>query len=668
MDKVTSTNVVDDFYLAINQKWLTENPIPDDYSAWGSFNVLSNETLIKLRDILDNDNLFNHDNWVDWSKVKLLWELGNDHIQLNQENIKDILEKHVNEILNINSTTELVNYMFDTNVCSCPFGLDVSSDMEDSKSNVIYLDASGLGLPDKDMYLLESMESKRNAYKNYLTKIASYIQTNMSFDSDNQIDTSSIYNLEYILASYRLSKTERRDPTNIYHQYTIEQLSKLVPTFNIELQFKKLNLDVNKIKYVIVTEPKYFEKLNELLNTNIQVWKEYLLIKLFKMAGTYTNDVLNQIIFDFYGKSLSGQQEQKPRWKRVLGTVDAYVGEILGRKYVSKYFSEDSKQLVLNMINQMKAKLAERINKLSWMSKETQIKALEKLNKITSKIGYPDKWENFDELVFISEHLTPSTKSDNNTTEQTNDIKDKLPKLRYFDCIVKCNQWATNKNLRKYDKPVDNTEWGMTPHTINAYYNPSLNEIVFPAGILQEPFFSPSSSLASNFGGIGAVICHEITHGFDDEGCKFDSEGNLNNWWTDDDKSLFDEASKKLEEQFNCYQVEGMNINGKLTLGENIADLGGVSITLDCLKEYLTTHPELDYDQELKNFFTQWAVIWRTNIRPDEAKQRVVTDPHSPGSLRVNGILKNIPEFYQIYNITDANQMYLEPEKRCTIW
>ncbi len=640
-----SVNFTEDFYLAVNQEWLTNNPIPDDYSSWGSFNVLSNNTLEKLRDILENTDKNDDAKLDDWSKVKLLWDLGNDEKTLNEQNIRDVLGKYVNEILAIKSTNELVNYMFDTNVCSCPFNLEVSSDMENSNNNVIYLDCSGLGLPDKDMYLIESMESKRTEYKKYLNNVAKYIGKYFETESLESIDTDSIYDLEYILASHRLSRTERREPTNIYHQYTMEQLSELIKTFDIHNQFKKLNLDVDKIKYVIVTEPKYFEKLNELLitNTNINVWKEYLLVKLFKLAGSYTNDELNQINFDFYGKALSGQQEQKPRWKRVLGTVDSYVGEILGKKYIGKYFSEDSKQLVLDMINQMKTKLANRINSLDWMSGETKVKALEKLNKINSKIGYPDQWKNFDNLVFDNE-------------------------LKYFDCVVECNKWATNKNLQKYDKPVDKTEWHMTPHTINAYYDPGVNEIVFPAGILQEPFFNPTNSLASNFGGIGAVICHEITHGFDDQGCQFDSDGNLNNWWTEQDKKLFNEVSKKLEEQFNSYVVEGMNVNGKLTLGENIADLGGVSITLDCLNDYLTTHPELDYQQELKNFFTQWAVIWRTNIRPDEAKQRVVTDPHSPGSLRVNGILKNIPEFYQLYNITSSDKMYLEPEKRCGIW
>jgi putative endopeptidase len=291
----------------------------------------------------------------------------------------------------------------------------------------------------------------------------------------------------------------------------------------------------------------------------------------------------------------------------------------------------------------MKTKLAERINNLTWMTDKTKIKALSKLNKINTKIGYPDKWEDFRDLVL--------------------NIDD-----TYFELIVKCNQWLTNKNLQKYNKPVDKNEWHMTPHTINAYYDPTKNEIVFPAAILQEPFFNPNNSLASNYGGIGAVICHEITHGFDDQGCQFDEDGNLNNWWTEEDKISFDKASKKLEEQFNQYIIEEMNINGKLTLGENIADLGGVTITLDCLKDYLKNNNSVDYKTELKNFFIQWAIIWRNNIRPDESKQRILTDPHSPGCLRVNGILKNISDFYDIFDINNTDEMFLDITKRCLIW
>jgi len=418
-----------------------------------------------------------------------------------------------------------------------------------------------------------------------------------------------------------------------------------MPCINWSQYLTYLNIDVTQIKYLVVSEPEYFKKLNTLFEKeiNLDIWKEYLLIQLFKFASSYTNNILNQINFDFYGKALSGQLEQKPKWKRVLGVIDSYVGELLGKKYITKHFPETSKQIILDMINKMKTKLAERINNLTWMTDKTKIKALSKLNKINTKIGYPDKWEDFRDLVL--------------------NIDD-----TYFELIVKCNQWLTNKNLQKYNKPVDKNEWHMTPHTINAYYDPTKNEIVFPAAILQEPFFNPNNSLASNYGGIGAVICHEITHGFDDQGCQFDEDGNLNNWWTEEDKISFDKASKKLEEQFNQYIIEEMNINGKLTLGENIADLGGVTITLDCLKDYLKNNNSVDYKTELKNFFIQWAIIWRNNIRPDESKQRILTDPHSPGCLRVNGILKNISDFYDIFDINNTDEMFLDITKRCLIW
>ena len=633
----------DDFYLAVNQEWLDNNPVPSDYSSWGSFSYLANSTLLQLKDILDNDNQENQD----WHQVKTLWKLGNQETLLNSQNIQDILGPYVKQINDISTPSQLVNFMFDNCLCDIPFEFEVSADFEKSDVNVLYVDCSGLGLPDIDMYLIPEMNEKTLAYRKYLSNLKDYMQVN--FDSISALDINGVYNLEKTLAQARMSRTDRRELKRLYNPHTLVQLKDLCGIIDWEVQFAKLNLDVNKINYVVVTEPKYFSLLDNLLNQHLNTWKDYLLLKLFKMAGTYTNDSLNKINFDFYGRTLSGQQEQKPRWKRVLSVVDKYVGEILGKKYVSKYFPESSKQLVLDMINQMKDKLASRIKHLDWMGAETKSKAIAKLEKMSTKIGYPDKWDDFSTLILESDSLT------NNP-------------MTFFECAVKCSQWLLNKNLQTYDKPVDKTKWHMTPHTINAYYNPTVNEIVFPAAILQEPFFSPNLSLACNYGGIGAVICHEITHGFDDQGCHFDPDGNLSNWWTPEDKSKFDDASKKLEKQFDNYVVEDLKLNGKLTLGENIADLGGVTITLDCIKDHLYAHPELDYKQELINFFTQWAIIWRVNMRPDEAKQRVLTDPHSPGKYRVNGILANIKEFYELFDIKPTDAMYLNEEMRCQIW
>jgi len=631
------TSLQSDFYLSINTEWLNNNPIPDDHVQWGSFNVLLNETLLKLQNILDND--INGDD--DWHKVRILWQLGNDEITLNNQNIVDILNQYVNQISDIKTTGELINFMFNTYICSSPFNIEVDADLQQSDKNAIYLDCDGLGLPDKDMYLIPEMEDKRLKYIEYLNKLSLYIEHN--FVLDHKINVNNVYNFEKSLAEHRMSRTERRDTKKVYNQYNINELSNLMSSIDWQKQFKELNIDVNKVPYVIVTEPLYFDFLNNLLNTTpINTWIDYLLIKLFHFASSYTNDVLYKINFDFYGRSLSGQLEQKPRWKRTLNVINTYIGEILGKKYVSKHFPESSKHLILDMIDKMKNKLSLRIMNLTWLTNETKQKALYKLSKIKQKIGYPDQWTDFSKLQL------------NNNT--------------YFDNIVQCVKWTIDKNLQKYNKMVDKNEWHMTPHTINAYYDPTKNEIVFPAGILQEPFFNPNASIASNYGGIGAVICHEITHGFDDQGCDFDADGNLNNWWTDMDKNEFNKASKKLEEQFNSYVMEGMNINGKLTLGENIADLGGVTITLDCLRDFLYQHPTMNYNTELINFFTQWAIIWRNNIRSDEAKQRILTDPHSPGYFRVNGILKNIDEFYTIFNIKENDEMFIKQENRCLIW
>jgi len=372
----------------------------------------------------------------------------------------------------------------------------------------------------------------------------------------------------------------------------------------------------------------------------LATWKHYLLLRLISCQAPYLNDTVSLMRHGFYGKVMSGQQEQKPRWKRVYHAINSSIGQIVGKKYVARHFPPQSKAQVLDMINRMMRVLESRINSASWMQEDTKAAAIKKLGTIVVKIGYPDQWEDFSELSLTSD--------------------------TYCLNMIECDRWETVKDLKKCYKAVDKTEWHMTPQTVNAYYNPCQNEIVFPAGIIQPPMYG--DSLAANFGGIGAVICHEITHGFDDKGALFDHNGNLENWWTEQDKSNFEEAAEKVKVHFSEYVVEGMNVNGDLCLGENIADLGGLGISLEALRLYLeeTDHP--DTEGELKKVFYNWATIWRNNIRADEAKKRIVTDPHSPGHVRVNGIVKNIPCFYQLFDVKEGDSMYLDPEKRGKIW
>jgi putative endopeptidase len=628
-DLFNKPNVNDDFYTHINWEWLNSNSIPNEYTKWSNFHVLYEQNQHRLREMLEVEPVTNEQ-----YKLSILWNQGLDIEQLNMKGHKHLSNLFNKFKLDSDIDTILIQ-LFEYNLC-CLFDISVYTDFKDSSKNVLYLDVMRLGLPGRDYYLNEKMKDKQDQYKVFLSRFKNH------FGLEYNVDT--LYNFEEQIAKTKLSKTERRDPNKIYNLYSFDNLVQEFQGINWTYIFNELNIPTHD--KIIVTEPVFFKfisKYIQLANTNQETMNElknFIKYKLIKSVCVHVDEPSYMVYFDFYCKQLYGQKEPKQTWKRVLSKVESVLGEVLSKIYVDKYFNQEQKINCINMINQILLTYRERLNELEWMSLETKQKAIEKLNKFTVKIGFPDKWTDFSKLEISTDK-------------------------EYYENFLEANKWEFKRNLEKLYKPVDKLEWHMNAHDINAYYSPSKNEIVFPAGILQEPFYSSSQSLAENLGGIGAVIGHEITHGFDDKGRLYDSDGNLNNWWTNDDTTRFEEKSIKLEQLFNGFSYYDINVNGKLTLGENIADLGGITFSLKTLERLVSSD---DKQSQTKKIFEQWAKIWRCNITPDTLKNQLLTDPHSPTQLRVNAILSNIDEFYEVYQIKPQDKMFLAPELRSKIW
>ena len=621
--------LTNDFYSHVNWDWLQSNPIPSEYTKWGNFHVLHEQNQFRLREMLEAVPESEEQN-----KLNVLWTQGLDEKLLNSQghlHIKTLfdkfkLDKSIDEYI-----VELMKY----NLCFL-FDISAYTDFKNSERNVLYFDVMGLGLPDRDYYLLDSMKDKREQYKEFLGKFLAH------FELDGTAE--SIYSFEEHVAQVRLSKTDRRDPTKIYNVYSFAMLNLMFPGINWSMIFSAFAIPLDD--KIIITEPEFFLFMSEYLskaksNPDIATQlKQFIQYKIAKSVCTSLDDSTYQIYFDFYAAQLYGQKEPKQRWKRVLGTVEGILGEVLSKAYVQKYFSQEQKSSCVKMIEEIVQTYKSRLEQLEWMSAETKARALKKLSTFSVKIGYPDKWTDFSNLAISSANM-------------------------FYENILEASKWELSHNMEKLYKPVDKLEWHMNAHDINAYYSPTMNEIVFPAGILQAPFYSPEQTLAENLGGIGAVIGHEITHGFDDKGRLYDESGNLNDWWTESDATNFEARSSKLVNLFNGFKYFDMNVNGKLTLGENIADLGGITFSLKTLERLV---PADQLKEQIAQLFYQWAKIWRCNITDDSLKNQLLTDPHSPTQLRVNGILQNLDEFYECFDIKPEHQMYLAPELRSKIW
>ncbi len=648
IDKKVRPN--DDFFRYVNGIWLDKTEIPSDRTSWGSFNELLKKTDKDAMDILKeaSKNPIYQSN-TDQGKAINLFKTILDTVARNKKGI-DPLKPYLAKIDAIKNTKDLQRVLIEMEPIGGIgfFGLYVGADDKDSNKNSVFLGTGELGLPDKDYYSANDKDSKekRQKYEMHVARMLQFIGENPTKAIAN---ARKIVALETAMSKPRLDRVQQRDGRLQYNPMTIAALQKITPAIDWKNYFTKLGF--TKLDNVIVSQPKYMKALQAILTENkVEDWKEYMKWTLLHGASNQLSTEIEAANFDFYGKTLTGAIKQRPREERALQTVNGAIGEALGKLYVAKMFPAEAKAKAEKMIKNVVLAYQNRIDNLTWMSAATKVKAVEKLHKITIKIGYPDKWKDYSALKISSVDEGGS----------------------YFENSENLARWAFNEAIDKLYKPVDKTEWGMSPQTVNAYYNPSYNEIVFPAAILQPPFYNYQADEAVNYGGIGAVIGHEISHGFDDSGARYNADGNLVDWWTAEDLKQFTALGTNLANQYSALQpLPGIFVDGKFTLGENIGDLGGVNAAYDGLQMYLKTNgtPELiDGYTPQQRFFISWATVWRTKMRDEAIKNQVKTDPHSPGMYRAYVPVQNVDAFYDAFSIKAGDGMYIQPEKRVKIW
>ncbi|ULY68490.1 M13 family peptidase [Chlorella virus XW01] len=624
----TSLRLEDDFNGYINNQWFNNNPIPNEYSSWGNFTILDNQNKDRVLDLLKDDNNIPISNELLF--VKNLYQQYTNKQDSNTFN--SFIDK-INNISNITEFNKVLLELLSKQLVSGPITFHVYPDMKNSNINILYLTISGLGLPDRDYYLLDDKKDFREKYKTFIKEFS-------NINSDN------IFEFEKEMAILTFTRTERRDPEKTYHLYNLEKYESEFNNLLCREIFELGKLNIDKDSKFVVSNPDLFKFINHKLETDLDTVKQYLLWNFINENKPLLSEENHKFKFENYSKYISGAKELQPLWKRALNYLDSQVGQIIGMEFCKRYFTEDDKNNVLTMVNYILDELKDRLKNNSWMLANTKEKALLKLSKMRVKIGYPNP-EGLRDYSSIT------------TVEQS-----------LFDTHIKINQFDVIYNLSKYNQEKNKEEMHMNPHTVNAYYSPLNNEIVFPAGILQEPFYTSGGNMALNFGAIGAIIGHEITHGFDDQGRKFDENGNFNNWWLEEDLNNYQSITNKIKDRYSTYMVNGKNLNGELTLGENIADIGGLSISLDAYKRYLQNQylNEDSYNVKLREFFFAFGKVWRMHTREEEENNRLLTDPHSPPRYRVNGTVSSINDFYTLFNINITDKMYLPIEERISLW
>jgi putative endopeptidase len=640
----TSIKPGDDFYQYANGNWLRQNQIPSTESAWGSFNELHEKNNQILRGIMEEAAKGTAKESYK-KKIGDFYFTAMDSVTLNKNGAKPLAEEFA-LIDNIKDTKQMLSVISHENVYGIRplFSFFVYQDMKISTQMAAYIGQGGLGMPDRDYYTNEDEESKQ-LQQEYLKHISKMFVLLGDAPAKADKNAQSIMRIETALAKASMTRVEQRDMEAQYNKKTIAEVQAITPS--IDWNKFLAEVSVKGMNEIIVAQPKFFAEVeNQLKTTSIEDWKTYLKWNVVNSMADVLSDNFVKQNFEFYGKTLSGTPEMKPRWKRALGATDAALGDAVGQAFVEKTFSPESKKKINDMVDNLTYAFQERIKSLDWMTPATKEQAQKKLSTIIRKLGYPDKWKDYSTLEITRES--------------------------YAKNYMRANEYEWKRMVNKIGKPVDKTEWGMSAPTINAYYNPSINEIVFPAGIMQPPFFTPDADDAINYASIGAVIGHELTHGFDDQGAMFDAEGNMKNWWSAEDMQKFQTKTKMVEEQFSSYEpLTGVKVNGKLTLGENIADLGGLNMAYQAYKHSLKGKPEppkIDGFTGEQRFFLGWATIWRWNARDEYMKQMVMTNPHSPGKFRVNGPLSNMPEFYAAFDIKEGDKMYKPAEQRAKIW
>ncbi|PKM07406.1 MAG: peptidase [Gammaproteobacteria bacterium HGW-Gammaproteobacteria-4] len=642
-----NTPVCTDLNGFANNTWLAANPVPSDRTSWGSFELLAERSLEIQRAIVEHAAANAPEAGSIEAKIGDLWATGMDEAAINAAGIAPI-QPLLDPIDAITDSANLADYLrksyADGN--GMLFGFGPQADFKNSDMNMAYATQGGLGLPDRGYYL-EDRADYIKAREAYVLHIANMLTLAGAGPEAAQAQAADIMAFETRLAKVSLSSEEMsRDVSKFYNPVTVADADKLTPNFPWSRFFESQG--VAQPELFSLAQPEFHAELSAMMgDTAIDIWKSYLRFHTVDEAAPFLADAFAQENFNFYNKTLRGQQEMQPRWKRVLNTINRNMGEALGQAYVDVTFSPEAKAQAQHLVHNLSEALKARIENLAWMSDETKAKAIEKWASFTPKIGYPDKWRDWSGL---------------NTDRSS-----------YIANLLAASRFNYRFELDKIGKPVDKTEWGMSPQTVNAYYNPLANEIVFPAAILQPPFFDPNADEALNYGGIGAVIGHEMTHGYDDQGSRFDAKGNFSNWWTDADSKGFGERTGKLVDQFNQYvSVDDIHVNGRLTLGENIADLGGLSVAYDALQKALADNPEanreIDGYNQTQRFFLNWAVVWRRNFKPEELKVRLTTDPHAPANFRAIGAPSNIPAFAEAFACTASDPMVRDGDSRVVIW
>ena len=635
----------DDFYQYAGGGWLKANPMKPEYSSYGVFNDLAETNRKQIRELFENLSKEKHAFGSVGQKVADLYNMAMDSVRLNNEGAAP-LQKDLDKVKAFSKKADFTAFIADQHLYKGNpfFGIGVDTDLKNSDLNVMWLSAGTSGLPDRDYYLNTDADSKKKqeAYRAYLSKI---FQLSGYKKKEAEKAAKVIYNIEYQFAEAEMSRAEARDYNKLYNIYTIDMLQKDYPAIQWAKYFELMG--VKDVKQVILTEPKVMAVAQKLMSTlSEQDIKYYVAGLIIKSSTSVLSDDFVNANFDFYGRLLNGQKEQKARWKRALGFPNSLLGEAVGELYVSKYFAGESKAKMLKLIDNLRKALATRIANLTWMNDTTKINALVKLNSFTVKVGYPDKWRDYSKLTID-------------------------PAKSLYDNVAAATYVETLRNLEKFGKPVDKSEWGMTPQTVNAYYNPTTNEICFPAAILQAPFFDVNADDATNYGAIGVVIGHEMTHGFDDQGRNFNADGNMVDWWTAGDSKRFTAAAEKLAAQFDQITVVGdLKANGHLTLGENIADQGGLRISYDAFKttQQFQEGKEIDGFTPAQRFYLSYGRIWAEHMTEEAIYQQTKSDPHSIGRNRVNATLRNIDTWYDAFGVKEGDKMWLAPAERAIVW
>ncbi len=637
----TSVAPGNDFYAYATGGWQKNNPLKPEYSRYGSFDILAENNEIRLNDLFKGLASAKTEEWSTERKIADLYNMGLDSLKLNKEGIAPVIPAiDALDFVCDAETFAVASAKCEKSGIGSIYGIYVSSDMVDSNSQVLYLGESGLAMRNRDYYLLPEHQALRDGYKAFLEKIF----TLAGYENASEI-ASDAFEVEMAIAVPFWSMVQQRDVEAQYNPRSSAEIFAAYPNLKLDSYFSEIG--IGEQSRIIVEQPSYLEAVDKMVATIEPVkLRHYLQARVLKDACNCVSDEFYAASFDFFSRQMAGVQEQKPRWKRAMAVPNGILGEAVGKMYVEKYFPEKDKERMLGIVKNIQDALSQHIDALEWMSAETKARAQEKLASFTVKIGYPDKWKDYSSLVVD-------------------------PALSYYENLRNASEWYFNDNMSELGKPVDREKWHMSPQTVNAYYNPTTNEICFPAGILQPPFYNPDADDAVNFGAIGVVISHEMTHGFDDQGRLFDKDGNMNNWWTDADAAAFREKTARLVAQFDEVEVlPGVKANGSATLGENIADQGGLRIAYTAMQNsFAGNHPEpVDGFTAEQRFYLAYATVWAQNITDEEITRRTLMDVHSLGCNRVNVSVRNLDTFFSAFGIREGDRMWRPESERVIIW